>query len=453
MSKNSDKQAPDYNLFRIIESADKEMIHSAMVKFFMETFWNDPMLDCFHLKTFKDKNLTIQLEESHTYDPKSINSKNSATVSEKPNNDKSKVKKSKKLEKVRIRFDIVGRIDNDRPAFIIENKFKAVPTKAQLESYDKALSVLWGYEKDDPNKNLVKVLMVFSAQQISKSLWEHLNKNKWVVTSYLSINDKKDKNVTSFFDTLKTLPPFDDPNKLPPNPTDIDPDLNLNYIVTSYRDRLKDYDDIFTTILNSEHYLKYGTEGKLSLGNSEVESKGLATRFIYLQYLISIQQQIDERLQPLKNEGKIKEYTMSNNGGSQVVPSVAFWFNVPNVHSSARFHALYFSIDGMTAKIGFCYTRANGEKIDIEKVREFLVKKLNESEPSGRYFNSNISESKNNKAFKPHKDNVQAGYSVYAPICIAFKGDLEKENVINDAVKIISSLYSEDVLKDFEKIL
>ncbi len=142
---------------------------------------------------------------------------------------------------------------------------------------------------------------------------------------------------------------------------------------------------------------------------------------------------------------------MNNNGGSQVIPSLAFKFNIPKAHA-ARFPALYFTIDGMTATIGVYYARSSSAtKTNLTDIADFICAKLEGiTKPFGLY-TSTIADSTYKKSFKPNEDKDKKGYSVYAPFCFVLEGAQKKEDVINDAVNIISRLFSADVLEEFNK--
>lgn len=416
----------DYNFFRIIESADKEMIHSAMVKFFLETYWKEPMLACFNIESLVDEKPAITLEEGHAFEQKTGDRK-----------------------KVKIRFDIVGRVGNNiQPDFIIENKFKAMPTVAQLESYDQGIETILRNKKDGP-KEVVKVLMVFSAQQISETLKQYLCSKNWNVVSYLNVADKdKDlsvagqtKEIKSFLCTLNEFKRIQPPG-----------DADLKYILESYLNRLEVYDKLIISIVNNPNYLHYNSKnGGLSFMGDDLPTNGLASRFIYLQYLLSIQKEIDKGVKQ-SSDPAIGGYTLTNNGGSQVIPSIAFWFNVTK-DQSARIPTLYFGIDGMTAKIGFCYARSAGYLIENENVFQFIknyiVRKLANIKRPPKLPGFDIKGSSNRKKIKPAKDNGDTGYPVYAPFCFPLDGVLNREELVNDVIAIIQGLFTSDFLNGF----
>lgn len=54
----------------------------------------------------------------------------------------------------------------------------------------------------------------------------------------------------------------------------------------------------------------------------------------------------------------------SNDGGSNVIPSVSFWLNNKD-KKVKKYDSAYFGIDGDTIKIGFLYKKANSQETKI----------------------------------------------------------------------------------------
>ncbi len=130
-----------FNIFKILEKDNKELIHSAFIKFLLEEykgFQND------FLGNTLMENCTINLEKSFSY--------------KKRKNDKSN----------KGRFDI--EILNNNEVIIIENKFKSFPLSSQLEGYNNAISKLY------PNQVVNKILLCFDKELVTENLgWKTLD--------------------------------------------------------------------------------------------------------------------------------------------------------------------------------------------------------------------------------------------------------------------------------------
>ncbi len=128
----------EFNIFKVLEKDNKELIHSAFIKFLInefEEFQND-----FLGNRLKEDSI-INLEKGFSY------------------------KKSKKGKSKKGRFDI--EIITKESITIIENKFKSFPLSSQLEEYNTAISKLY------PNLPVNKILLCFDKRLVvANSGWE-----------------------------------------------------------------------------------------------------------------------------------------------------------------------------------------------------------------------------------------------------------------------------------------
>src|SRR5690554_1542709 len=107
-----------FNIFKILEKDDKELIHSSFLKFLIT---EDDKFSHKLLGLSIDNKTDIYLEKAHKY----------------------KLPKRKKSKQCR--FDIEIR-QNDE-VIIIENKFKSFPLKTQLQEYNDGLSFIYSEYK------------------------------------------------------------------------------------------------------------------------------------------------------------------------------------------------------------------------------------------------------------------------------------------------------------------
>jgi len=133
------------NYFSIMEAADKEMTHSAMLRFLLHNA--PPVLALFSPFVRHENALRVSLEETR-----------------KTGNNK------------RARFDLVARSGGQ--TLVVENKFKSFPTAAQLKRYD---DVLRGVKDDFPNP--VKYLLCFDTAALA-GLVETNKANSWHTIGY-----------------------------------------------------------------------------------------------------------------------------------------------------------------------------------------------------------------------------------------------------------------------------
>jgi hypothetical protein len=154
------------NVFEILSVADKELVHSSMIKFLIES---SPALNSFLLLA-ENERAKCDLEVSDRFGKK------------------------------KLRFDIVINRPSateplKEPMVVIENKFKATPTVKQLSLYDDYLNSKFSTGKDMPKK----VLLVFAYEQIPSDVDNYCIEFGWEKKSYFSlVNDKTD--LFSFLD-------------------------------------------------------------------------------------------------------------------------------------------------------------------------------------------------------------------------------------------------------------
>ncbi len=130
-----------FNIFKVLEKDNKELIHSAFIRFLLnefEEFQNDFLGDKLN------DNSIINLEKSFSY------------------------KKRKNGKSSKGRFDI--EIINDENITIIENKFKSFPLSSQLDEYNNAILKLY------PELNVKKILLCFDKNLVVDNLgWKILD--------------------------------------------------------------------------------------------------------------------------------------------------------------------------------------------------------------------------------------------------------------------------------------
>ncbi|MBN1969154.1 MAG: PD-(D/E)XK nuclease family protein [Candidatus Delongbacteria bacterium] len=126
----------NFNIFKILEKDDKELIHSGFIKYLLE-YW----ADYFFKILFKENNEDygeIELEKSHN----------------------------------RKRLDIFIKSKKNDKLIVIENKFKSFPNDEQLNTYDQILEEIY------PNVAKKKYVICFDPDIIS------LQNSNWQMLSY-----------------------------------------------------------------------------------------------------------------------------------------------------------------------------------------------------------------------------------------------------------------------------
>lgn len=116
-----------FNIFKILEKDDKELIHSSFIKFLIT---EDDLFANEIIGLSIDESTEIYLEKAHRF------------------------KLPRRKTSKQCRFDI--EIRKAETVLIIENKFKSFPIESQLQEYNEGLPIIF------PNKKLVKILLCFN---------------------------------------------------------------------------------------------------------------------------------------------------------------------------------------------------------------------------------------------------------------------------------------------------
>jgi len=278
------------NIFEILASADKELVHSSMIKFFLDY---DHLGDDFVTNFIGISNLQsrgeIKLEQSY---------KNHSTGE-------------------RVRFDLLCTSSKDgmTPIMIIENKFKSTVSIKQLELYD-------NYLETHDNKNAVKVLFVFSPDQVLGDVHTYCVNNNWKVYSYVPGSSRftKIKDLVSWLNDVKNKPGLDQKSEI---------------LVNDYFDYLESFALIIKDYISNHNFKEFNKS---------------SDRFIYFQYLLYIQQRI---IKEFDAKG-IKNIIPSHDGGKNVIPGIAFWMPVKN---KLGVNSAFSAIDGNSFKLGISYQK------------------------------------------------------------------------------------------------
>jgi hypothetical protein len=351
------------NIFNILASADKELVHSAMLKFILDSDYlaNDFLTNVIGISNLQFKGNT-ELEQSD---------KNPQT--------------NKK-----IRFDLLIRSskDNKTPILLIENKFKATPTVEQLKLYD-------DYFESKGIHDIHKVLFVFSKSQLSTNVSDYCH-NRWKVVSYVAFVESKEGNhsLLSWLKDAKTHQELDERSKL---------------LINDYYDYLLSLEKEINKLVGNISYVEYTTE---------------SNRFIHFQYLLYIQGLISNQL--LGKESL--NITANNDGGKNVIPSIAFWMGVKNINFKGVDSA-FAGIDGNTFKLGISY-----DKNDKEYLSE-VVRLLKNNWKTKNFKTLLLTE--NNRNLKSLKDpNTQKPHSVYSIFTFQIKQKTELTDIVSEIAEI-----------------
>jgi len=393
------------NIFDILSVADKELVHSAMLQFFIESDnWKGDFFEFLALQPDKKKDVFYpKLEYSDSF--------------------------QKGTKKKRIRFDLVLFEDKKqtKPILIIENKFKATPTVEQLKLYDEFIT------KQESFGGVPKILFVFSMDSVSVPIIKYCNHNehKWKIIPYVKEIDEKQTLFNFLNSKIKKIKycPTDEKEKL----------FLLDYIshLEEHQDKII---DLIKPVKGPWRFPKY---------NEKI------TRFHYLQFLLFIQKEIYDRLVPNPDFSKSVsnldfpilasnpdfriKFSLNNDGGRNKAPSVNFWLDSEEEKMGRSIHAVYVSIDGDKLRLGFHYVRPDKEEV----IKNFIVDFIKSTKSLCRYEIFNFRTSVNKKVKLKKDDNTS--YSVYS-IFTGSLGDLEVIKVLDELPKIISS-YFKDSLK------
>jgi hypothetical protein len=292
----------NFNIFQALSVANKELIHSSMIGFLISEGFN-------FFKDISENDLTkcvVNLEVSCNLKIEEM--------------DKSLTKK--------LRFDIVinfNSSDNllEAPFMIIENKYKATPTQNQLKLYD----TYFAQKAISP----IKVLMVFFEEQIPSDVKNYCEINNWKIKSYFSVKDSK----LSLFGYL--------------NNVKIEFYSNINkekqkYLLNEYKEYLNTAQMELKTVVNESNMFS-----KEYFKNN---------RDLWFKYLLYIQGFISKKIsEELEKTNRKINYISGNDGGSNVIPSIVFWFK----------DIYFFGIDGNSMKIGFWYKHIEKENVEERK--------------------------------------------------------------------------------------
>jgi hypothetical protein len=292
------------NIFKLLGAANKELVHSSMVKFFLD---NDESFGKEFLNV--DTNgLSTHLELSAEFG-------------------EGKNKKSLRFDLLLSHKEIRGEASK-YPDVIIENKFKATPTIKQLRLYD-------DYLKAIPKKDVVKILLVFSEEQIPSDVEQYRALNNWKIVAYFSFTNSK-----SLLQTLNGKEyKFDKVNKL--------------VLHSDYLGLLKGYEFEIKSIINSENL-----SDSFPQSNREIKSFFL----FYLQGRIS--KSIDRKI----------SFKTGNDGGGSSKPSINF-----ETDGNEKYRP-FMSIDDTILKVGFHYhsSAINSMGFKNRKFAMAIQKKLKE---------------------------------------------------------------------------
>jgi PD-(D/E)XK nuclease superfamily len=351
------------NIFNILASADKELVHSAMLKFILDSDYlaNDFLTNVIGISNLQFKGNT-ELEQSD---------KNPQT--------------NKK-----IRFDLLIRSskDNKTPILLIENKFKATPTVEQLKLYD-------DYFESKGIHDIHKVLFVFSKSQLSTNVSDYCH-NRWKVVSYVTFVESKEGNhsLLSWLKDAKTHPELDERSKL---------------LINDYYDYLRSLEEEINKLVGNITY---------------VRNKNKSNRFIHFQYLLYIQGLISKQL--LGKESL--NITADNDGGKNIIPSIAFWMGVTNANLKDVISA-FASIDGNTFKLGINYYK--NDKEDLSS----MVTLLRDNWKTKKF--KTLIPTKNNQSLKSaDQSNKEKEDSVYAIFTFQIKQNAELTNIVSEIAEI-----------------
>lgn len=150
----------NFNIFKILEKDNKELIHSSFINFLINedsNFSND------FLGIDLSPNRNIKLESLYSYGTR---------------------------KKKKCRFDL--EILEDHRIIVIENKFKSFPNELQLKEYDLAL------KEKFPNFDKKKFLLCFDAKLF-------VGYKDWIIKDYNSLLDYLKKYITNVLDSEKRM--------------------------------------------------------------------------------------------------------------------------------------------------------------------------------------------------------------------------------------------------------
>jgi hypothetical protein len=375
------------NIFHILSSGNLELTHSAMIRLLLDREIydglneNKDLLKYFFNKTI-DNSFKIELEQSF--------------------------KSNYNGKEKRIRYDIlfVGEPSENKKKPIlgvIENKFKATPTKTQLEMYDSYLTQ-HGYMDLE-----FKILLVFDINQVPSDVEIYSSENKWEIIGYFGTDGILD-NLNKLQSEIRYK------------------GESIRVLIHNYASYLNAIKSEIYEIKNSPKYISYEEVKKQT-------ASVLSHREIYFRYLLHIQSELSNST-VLKNHFSTSGFKSDNDGGKNNIPSVAFWFT-GDAKQKSGILGHYFGIDGDSMKIGIQYDRKNTNELEpfIAKISKYL----------GQTLTSNtLSIEKNTRTIKSSYDEKKSNNSsVFSIFTFKLKSDNElKSQVLRDLENIIVSFHN-----------
>jgi hypothetical protein len=379
---HTENKSDQQNIFNLLSTADKELVHSSMLRFFIESkhFSN-------HFYTFLG--LPIPKERP------SVELEHSAVFFDKDGS------------KIKLRFDIYvtkSEISN-KPEFIIENKFKATPTVEQIKLYD-------SYLNNKKLNNTNKYLFVFSEDQVADDVKTYCDTadNKWRIISYLSnekykteSNKKSSPVLLEWLDNHYSKLNLDDRSRL---------------LVGDYLEYLKDYKNKINKLILSPIYFKYNQQ---------------ADRFIYFQYLLFLQKELHKKI---LEKLPLTKISLSHDGGKNTIPGIAFWATA-NKEYGNDITSVFVAIDGSTLKVGFSYFRNRA----IYTAQ--LINKINTNLEKSLDFSNCFNKTVNSKSLKKEESNVRNKESVYSLFTFQLKENCLFDKTTEDMATIAVNYFKQ----------
>ncbi|MGY6562883.1 MAG: PD-(D/E)XK nuclease family protein [Luteibaculaceae bacterium] len=309
----------------------------------------------------------------------------------------------KSSSKKRVRFDLVlfrerGELDLKDISLIIENKFKASPSTNQLKEYDKFF--------EDKHINPLKILMVFDKNQISSDVLFYCVNERWVVVSYFGeknslVSYLEDK--VQSFEGIKAL------------------------LVEQYFDFLNTIKSTINCYLTQNKFPLFKHDDSSFTNNAF----GVTKRELNFRKLLFLQAEVSKRIDPLL----ISDITANNDGGSNVIPSIAFWYKLKQITGSSL--SAYFAVDGDSMKVGFLYNKSTLK----ETVK--LIEAKKEKFAAELKMLSLTSVEVNSKKPVTLKEGLSDNnkLSVHSVFTFFIKEGQSFNTVVNDAAKILNSFF------------
>ena len=224
-----------FNIFNVLSVADKELVHSSIIKLLIDE---------------KELNFTKTFLDIDAFSGDS----------------KLEEVKKKSVGKS-IRLDIIG-FDASKKTykFIIENKFKSTPTINQLKDYDAINEI----------NSAKKFLLVFSKDQVPSDVLQHCEDNNWVIKSYFNFeSSKKD----SLLELLQEMPKLKDEKK--------------QYLITEYKEYLSSINEDLEKLFENQTLL---TSKDIEPYFENSNSQSLKLREVKFRYLLHIQALLSKKI-------------------------------------------------------------------------------------------------------------------------------------------------------------